>query len=450
MAQLENILGVVGSFLREHSLSLVASAALLFLSATFSGCETSLFSLSTPELNRIRASRGRINRIIAQLHSSLKTLLPSILFCNMAVNVLIYALAAGIASQVGHAYGTGAAFVYSLVSLFVVVFFGEVFPKQLAISSSHLVARLTSPLVWFLYRLIARPMRIFNATVTAFERVFDHGRRDSLELREEELRLLVELSKNDGVISAGEYELIDGIVELPDVRMRDIMIPRVDVKPLSPGAGVEEIIETARKSRHCKIPVLDSRLDDLAGWVDARDVFADRSVANSDDAAVTDTYLRHFQFFSEHDRADQVLERIKGGGGDLFAVVDERGQIIGFFTLQDIMDEVLGHFGENGAAPPNEIRETGGRYIISGRLSTREWRDLFGVSQSIPRSATVGGLIVSLLGRMARPGDRVALENMEMTVVSTWHNRVTEVALKLIAPPSPGRHSARLAAREDT
>ena len=437
MPLFEQITAVFVSLLREHSLSLIASAGLLCLSATFSGCETSLFSLSTPELNRIRASRGRIDRIIAGLHANLKTLLPTILFCNMAVNVMVYALAAGMAAAVGSAFGAGAAFAYSLLSLFIVVFFGEVFPKQFAISSSHLVARITSAPVWMFYRALGRPMRLLNSLVAALERVVDHERANSHALREEELRLLVELSRNDGVISAGEYELIDGIVDLPAVRIRDIMIPRIDVPALAPEAGIDDIIAAARGNRHCKMPVLDDRHDDLAGWVDARDVFAETFDADADMARETvKGYLREFRFFSEHDRANQVLERIKGDGGDLFAVVDERGQIIGFFTLQDIMDEVLGHFGENGAPPPSEIHESDGRYLISGRLAVREWRELFGVSDSLPRSATVGGLIVSLLGRMARPGDKVRLENMEMTVLGTWHNRVTEVALEL-TPSAP-------------
>ena len=434
---MEHFSGVFYSLLQAHSLSLLASAGLLCLSATFSGCETSLFSLSIPELNRIRVSRGRVDRVITTLHANLKSLLPTILFCNMAVNVLIYALAAGMAASMGNVYGTGAAFAYSLINLFVVVFFGEVFPKQLAISSSYLVARLTALQVWLFYRCIARPMRLLNGIVTALERVLDQNRMNSHELREEELRLLVELSKNDGVISTGEYELIDGIVELPEVRIRDIMIPRIDVGAIAPDAGTADIMAAARKSRHCKMPVFDENNDDLAGWVDARDVFAELG-ENEDDSDTVQRYLREFQFFSEHDRADQVLERIKGGGGDLFAVVDERGQIIGFFTLQDIMDEVLGHFGENGAPPPSEVFEENGRYIISGRLAVREWRELFNVSAALPRSATVGGLISSLLGRVARPGDKVRLDNMEMTVMGTWHNRVTEVALKLI-PSNPER-----------
>ena len=426
------------TLLREHTPSLLASVLLLAASATFSGCETSLFSLGVPALNRIRAGRGRLDRVISRLHANLKSLLPTILFCNMAVNVLVFALAASIASDLGDRYGAGAAFAYSLASLFVVVFFGEVFPKQLAISSSLTVARLTSLPVWFCYRITARPMRILNALVTACERIAVGNKTDNREVREEELRLLVELSKNDGVISDGEYELIDGIVELPEVRIRDIMIPRVDVTAIPSGAAPKDALDAARNCGHCKLPVLAADKDDLIGWIDARDIYADCGDGQLEDGVLVNAYLRDFQYFSEHDRADQALERIKGGGGDLYAVVDERGRVVGFFTMQDIMDEVLGHFGEHGAAPPTEVREEKGIYVISGRLSVREWRELFDVSDAIPKSATVGGLVVSLLGRMARPGDTVTLGNIEMTVRGTWHNRVTEVGLRLIRPDNEG------------
>ncbi len=428
--------GVFFIILRHHPFALPAVVLLLCVSATFSGCETALFSLTTPQLNRIRASNGKLDRIITALYGNLKSLLPTILFCNMAVNVMTFAIASSVTGTVGDMLGGGAAFLFSLIALFVVVFFGEVFPKQFAIAASMLVARLTAFQVYFLYRALRQPMKILNGIVSACERIVQPVAADSRELREEELRLMVELSRNDGVISDGEYELIDGVVDLPDVRIRDILVPRVDESMLCVGDSWGEAVRAARKGRHCKMPVFDSVTDDVVGWIDARDIYRAGNGEPESDSATIDSAMRRLRFFSEHDRADQVLERIKNDGGDLFAVVDERGIIIGFFTLQDIMDEVLGHFGEAGAAPEGGVRVEGDSYILPGRLSVREWRELFSISEEIeiPQSATVGGLVVSLLGRMARPGDTVHVEAMEMTVQSVWRNRVTEVLLRLRQP----------------
>ena len=127
---------ILADLLSHHAAALFASLVLLCLSAAFSSCETSLFSLTAPELNRLRGGTGRIDRTIIQLHQSLQSLLPSLLFFNMLVNVGIYSLAAGIASDLGAKFGVGVAFVYSMASLLIVVFWGEVFPKQLAIASS--------------------------------------------------------------------------------------------------------------------------------------------------------------------------------------------------------------------------------------------------------------------------------------------------------------------------
>ena len=442
-----NYFSIVAEIVSNHAVALLASLVLLGLSATFSSCETSLFSLSAPELNRIRAGVGRFDRIIVQLHKHLQTLLPCLLFFNMMVNVGIYSLAAGIAADLGGKFGAGTAFFYSILSLFMVVFWGEVFPKQLAISSSLRVARLTALPVWVVYRFLGKPLKILNAVVGALERVFDTQRADHQGLREEELKLLVELSRHDGAISDGEYRMIDSIVDLPEVHVKDIMVPRIDVAALPSGSRLDEAIAEARRFAHCKLPVLDADNDDFAGWVDVRTLYAallTGEIAHGE--GTVESYLREFKYFSEHDRADQVLERIKATGGDLFAVVDERGVVVGFFTLQDIMDEVLGHFGEHGSAPPSEIRETIHGYILSGRLSVREWRGLFNVSRDLPQSATVGGLVVSLLGRIPRVGDRVELDNMEMTVLATWHNRVTEVGLRL-TDADRGKAEKKISAR---
>ncbi len=444
MSTLFNILAFVPL---NHPVALLVSVLLLILSATFSSCETSLFSLTTPELNRLRASQAGIDHVVIKLHANLKTLLPTILFCNMAVNVMVYALSAAIASGIGRAFGAGLAFAFSLGSLFMVVFFGEVFPKQLAIASSLPIARLTSLPVWVFYRLLGRPMRVLNAIVTGLERIFIPKRNDPQNLREEELRLLVEQSRKHGVISDGEYMMIDSIVELPDIRIRDFMVPRVDVEPLPPGSNLVHALEVARRRRHCKLPVLSATRDDLAGWVDVRDVYLDRKSAAELEEETAEMYLREFHYFSEHDRADQVLEAIKKGGRDLFAVVDERGTVVGYFTLQDIMDEVLGHFGEHGAPPPSEIREQRGMYILSGRFSVREWRDIFNVTAHTPRSATVGGMVVALLGRIPKIGDEVAVENVTLTVLSTWHNRVGEVGVKLISAADREKAEKKVSSR---
>ncbi|MCL1999895.1 MAG: CNNM domain-containing protein [Planctomycetes bacterium] len=421
----------------EHPFTFLASAALLVVSGVLSCGETAIFSLSAPELNQIRVGKSFIDRALQRLHANLKNLLPVILFSNMAVNVLIYSLSASIASSLSGRHGLGAAAAFSLTSLLSVVFFGEVFPKQLAISSSLPAARATAVPIWFIYRALGKPLLALTVMATACERVIIPSAADSNVLREEELKLLVELSKNDGIISADEYELIDGIVELPAVRIRELMTPRVDLPLLVLPSSPAEALAAARKSRQFKIPVFDPGLGEPAGWLDVRDIYAGFSGAEPGGGGTLAAYLRKFRFFSEHDRADQALERIKGEeGDDLNAVVDERGQIAGFFTMRDIMDEVLGRFGENGAPPPVEVREENGLYIISGRLSVREWRELFGVSAAIPKSATVGGLVASLLGRMPKPGDRVCLENMEMTILSTWRNRVAEVELRLIQKDS--------------
>lgn len=420
------ILAPLTTLFRDHSLVLIASVALLGASATFSGCETALFSLAPPELNRIRSGSGRIDRMLAELLADLKRLLPSLLFCNMMVNVLIFALSAVVGASLRTKYGTAGALCHGLFSLGAVIFGGEVFPKQVAIAARVPVARITAVPVWLLHRLLARPMSILNTLVAMCERAADAGGRNQTELREEELRLLMDLSKIDGVINNDEYELIDGIVDLPEVKIRDIMTPRVDTAMIRRDTTAEDALEFARISGHTKLPVLDVAADDLSGWVDVRDIFL------ADARGALGKFVRRLQFFSEHDRADQVLTRLKKGDDGLMAVVDERGSFVGVFTMQDIMDEVLGHFGDYGSAPPEQIRESGGGYVVAGGVSVREWRSLFGVSEAIPHSATVGGLVTALLGRPARRGDRVAIGNVEMTVLRVWRNRVIEVAVRLV------------------
>ncbi|MDR3210318.1 MAG: CNNM domain-containing protein [Planctomycetota bacterium] len=412
----------------RHPLALLVTLFLLLASATMSSCETALFSLTPPEVNRLRSLPGRLNHLIDLLYSQLNQLMSTLLFCNMAVNVLLFAMSTVIGLSLVEVYGTSAAFLYGLVNLGMVIFCGEVFPKQLAIAAHLTVARLTVVPVWLCHRLVGRPLRVLNTVTRVCERVINLSRHDSVSLKEEEFKLLIEVSKSDGVITNDEYELIYGIVDLPNVKIKDLMTPRIDAVMVKPDTTGEDIVKLAHFCGHNKLPIINVEQDELIGWVNAHDFLLDSSKADASAAH------RRFRYFSEHDRVDQILRRLKSSRDELLAVVDERGSVVGVFTLHDIMAEVLGDFGEHGTASPEDIVETTDGYALAGGVSVREWRELFGVASAIPNSTTVGGLVVSLLGRPARLGDKVKLENMEMAVLSVWRNRVTRVMVRLLAP----------------
>lgn len=424
-SELQSLLSSIFSIFLDQPLTLLFMGVLLCLSAMFSGSETALFSLTPSELNRIRADKGVTGRAIYALHDDLRRLLLTILFGNMAVNILFFSIGTKLGSSMGTAGNHLAALILGIGCLVTVIIFGEVVPKQVAIGMRLPLLRIAALPLYGLHKVIRRPLITLDAFVSACERAF-HIDNEYRQQKEEELRLLIELSSTDGVISSNERDLIDSIVDLPNLRLKDIMTPRVDAVSVRCTASIEDVLAIARSSSHVKLPVFDPERDDYVGWVDARDFF------NIEHTVDLEKFVKPMTFFSEHDRGDLALSKFRTTGDRMAAVVDERGAIVGFLTQHDLTEEILGRLGEYGAPPQEPIRTDteGDGYLISGGLSVKEWREYFDYEGHLPHSATMGGLVTSALGRPARPGDRVNLDEYELQVVSARRNRVISIRMK--------------------
>lgn len=406
---------------------------LLVLSATFSGSETALFSLKASDLNRLRRTPGPSTNAVLALHASLGDFLMTVLFCNMVVNILFFAcstvligdLTAYYSKKLGEGYTHLISIGLGIASLLLVITFGEVTPKSVASISRVVFCRIVALPMLTIHRGLWWVRAVLGRIVILLESTLGLGSTHNA-LNPEELKLLIEASRADGIISADEHDLITEVLELPDVRVRELMTPRVDVVSVPTGASAEDMLHIARNSGHSKLPVRDTRTDEYIGWIDARGVFI------REDASVSERDRLPPVYVSELDRADQVLVRFRKERLRLAIVVDERGGSEGILTLNDLVGVIFGGLGDEDELPAEPVREVGeNAYLLSGDVSVREWRTLFGFGSDLPSVATVGGLVSALLGRMPRVGDRVRLGNLSMEVTRTARRRVIEIRLTL-------------------
>ncbi len=405
---------------------LAAMAFLLCLSGTFSGSETSLFSLRPADLNRLRRKIGPISRAILTLHGDLKGFLMTVLLCNLVVNILFFALSATMATRIAAQHGSGASLGFGLLGLMLVIALGEVTPKSLATVAAPAFCRIIALPMLGLHRAMWWVRGVLVGVVGFIERVAGIHEQSRTAIKSEELELLVQLSRDEGVISSAEHELIDSVLELPEVRMREIMTPRVDMVTTYTDTDAGELVGLARRKKYSKIPVRIRETDEVVGWVDARDVFVEGQ------SGPVGRLMRNPVFVSELDRADQVLNKMREQKTRLAIVVDERGATVGMVTLWDVLSEIFGEIGDEDAAPEEPIRQVGeNTFRLAANVSVREWRDLFGVADELPCTATIGGLVTALLGRAAREGDLVRLGNLQMRVMRVHKRRIAEIELRL-------------------
>lgn len=394
---------------------------LLLLSAMFSGCETALFSLKPHDMNKIRKHKGWVNSCIISLYNELPDLLLTILLGNMIVNILYFAVATMFTKNIEDAYGVFGGIVFGTVSFCSVLVIGEITPKSLASALRVGFSKAVILPVYYFHQLVFPLRVILRKLIVFFERIVNLNYFSSDH--SSEMKALLNLEFDSGNLNLLERNFLDSVINLPEVKVGEMMTSRVDVVSITEGISASEITALSQQSGHSKIPVRNSETDEYIGWINARDFYF-----CAENEFVLQEHLREFSYFSEFDRCDQVLERFIIGKQRMVCVVDERGSTAGILVLSDILSELFGDFGDEDELPQKMITGSAADVCyIDARLSFRDFKDLFELECSMAGFTTVGGLVVYLLGRNARVGDVVEFLGIELTVISLSKRRINKI-----------------------
>lgn len=394
--------------------------ALLVLSGTCSASETALFSLEDRE-------RPQAGAAVDRLLSYPRDLLVSVLLANLVVNILYFAFADRLRPPaVGFARE-----LHLLISLVALLIAGEILPKTLGLRARLSFSRAVGPLWLGVVRLLG-PLR--RAIVSLLDLISRLGQstRDERELSARELSALIESSAEEGVLKSDEVDLLTEIVELREIRVREIMTPRVDNLFCElDGSNREEVLAQAVEQRLSWLPVIEGAADAVRGRLRVRDllVHCDRPIAQ---------LVMPVKFVPEVASALDLLRQLREDRAKEAVCVDEWGGTAGTVTIEDVVEEIVGDLRAEGEQPDNLIeRLSEGEYKVSGALSVRDWNERFG-SEVVPSEfETVGGLVTALLGHIPKPGDEVEYGPLRMQVASVDGRRVEFVRLSV--PQAAGR-----------
>jgi len=405
---------------------------LLVLSAFFSASETALFSLSRDELDELERRRPRSGGAARRLLARPDDMLVSVLFGNLVVNTLFFSVGATVSFRAAEVFGGSAGAAAGAAVLATLILFGEIAPKAVAAASPKALASLTSlPLAAF-RAWIGRPAALAASPILALVRRLA-GPPASRKIDPDELRMLVELAERSGALSGGEAELIDGVVALSELRVREVMVPRVDVAVASVTDSPEQVLKRLQARSRSRAPVYEGSQDNIIGIIEAKDLIA-RCVIGSPARCDLRLFVRPVAFVPESARLASLLGQVKDSGLEVAVVVDEYGGMAGLITLEDI---AFSAFGE--LAPPSEpgrpaVERTGpGSYVLAGDLSIRDWAELFEVEPEPGQFDTLGGFVTHLLGRIPRAGDVARWGRLRFLVKEMRGRRVERVEIALEA-----------------
>ncbi|MHB8067592.1 MAG: hemolysin family protein [Desulfobaccales bacterium] len=250
---------------------------------------------------------------------------------------------------------------------------------------------------------------------------------------EREIQSIIDVGEERGLISRQEGELIESIFEFKDTLVREIMVPRLEIIGVERHTPLEQIIGLILEKGHSRLPVFDGDIDHVKGILLAKDllVFWQTPEETWDLGRV----LRPPYFIPESKKISDLLRDLVERKTQIAIVIDEYGGTAGIITLEDILEEIVGEiYDEYDRMEPRLIPEADGSVLVDARLDVEELMDHFDLPRPEGKFESVGGLLIHLLGRVPQINDQVAVENLELTVVTADERRAKQVRAQLQPP----------------
>ncbi|MCI6467024.1 MAG: hemolysin family protein [Faecalicatena sp.] len=412
----------------SDAIQFVILIVLLLLSAFFSSAETALTTVSKIRMRSLAEDgnkRAKAVLDVTERHS--RKMLSAILIGNNIVNISASSLAATLAYSFG---GYMVSIATALLTVAILVF-GEITPKSIATLNSDKLSlsyiRVIRPFMTIMTPFIFI-INVFSRAILFLFRIDPNAKNDTMT--EDELRTIVDVSHEDGIIESEEKEMIYNVFDLGDARAKDVMVPRVHVTFADVNSTYKELIDIFKEDKFTRLPVYEDTTDNVIGTINMKDLLL---FDNKEHFSVRDI-LREAYFTYEYKNISELLVEMRDASFNIAIVLDEYGETAGLITLEDILEEIVGEihdeYDENEEEFIKQINEY--EYIIEGSMSLDDVNDRLDVELESEDYDSLGGFIIEHLDRLPEVGDEVTEENgIRLVVEKLDKNRVESVHVYL-------------------
>jgi len=407
----------------DITIHLVILGVLFLLSFFFSASETALFSLSKLDKRKLKEQHPHFSKwIFEQLQAPRKTL-STVLIGNLVVNSLATATVTLVALKL--LGNTQLGLIMAAFTLFVIVFC-EMFPKILAVRSRVKMALLVS-LPLKLFAAIFAPFRILMRFVT--DRILSllvHEKIDQSDMiSEKELKVLVKIGEEEGVLGGQERHMIQKLLDLGERPVKDIMTPRTDLIGLDSEDSSEKHEEAIRKFHFTRLPVFQGSIDHILGVIESQNYLLQEPLPDIKQV------MREPLFIPESKRIDDLLETFRNKNERFAVCVDEFGGTAGVVTQEDILEEIFGEFYDEYAKVENPIRRLGeDLYLVEGKVSLSEFNNFFSVHLTAEEATTVGGYLFEKMGVVPVKGAALNTDPFDFVIQDMVRQRIHQVMVR--------------------
>ncbi|MYA50889.1 MAG: HlyC/CorC family transporter [Chloroflexi bacterium] len=415
--------------------SLVLLAVFLFLSAFFSGSEAALLSVQRVRLRRLVADKTAGAARVERMVEHPERLLPPILFGNNLVNTGLAAIATSIAALL--IADQNLAVIVATASVTVVLLiFGETIPKTVAARHAERVSIIVAPAIQGVSWVLKPVSFILQWISLRIAGLFGGGSIAQL-VTEEEIKAMVEVGSESGVVEQGEADIIRRVLSFGDRRVSELMTPRPEIIALKVGATIRDFQDLYGSNYHTRFPVVRDELDDIVGTVSVKDVM--RALANGagrDSAAPLES--RSPRFVPETKSLDDLFDEMRSNGDPIVMVADEYGGVAGLVTFKRLVESIVGKVEEGadgeGNVPQVEILDDRTAYLDGG-LTIADANEQLSLNLPSGEYETVAGFLLEQLGSIPEVGAEVAFANLHFAVLEMRGVRIGRV--RVTREPDP-------------
>ncbi len=393
----------------------------LIFAAFAAAAETSLTSVSRIRMRTLAEEGNRRARIVTKLHSDPNAYLSTILSLNTVAVIVASTSTAVMVQQYLHTIPEAIA---TIVLALVVLIFCEIAPKSLALRFNERVALVLARPV----SLVTTILRPLVGGLTAFSRLLIRAATRGRTIRgpfvtEEELKMLVYVGEQEGVVEQEERQMIHGILEMTDKSVREVMVPRVDVVAASASATAGELIKMIIEYGHSRIPIYEENIDNIVGVVYAKDLL--RHSVRSDDRRPVQQLAREPYFTPETKHVGELLNEMQRKV-HMAIVVDEHGGTAGIVTFEDLIEEIVGPIrDEYDTSEKDEVQFLNDHEVLlNGSFPIDDIKELLNVDVGEVDSDSIGGLVYERLGEIPKPGARLQIGDVTLEVEDVRRQRI--------------------------
>lgn len=407
------------------AIQLIVLFILLLLSAFFSSAETAMTTANKIHIMSLADEGNKRAKVLLRIIDNPGKLLSTILVGNNIVNLSASSLATTWTTRV---FGNAFVGVATGILTLLVLLFGEITPKTMATFYAEKMALSYAPVIYFLMRILTPVIFLINKLsngILFLLRMDPKGKQSTMT--EQELRTIVDVSHEDGVIETEERQMIYNVFDFGDSQAKDVMVPRIDMSFVDVNTSYEELLNIFRNDGYTRYPVYENTTDTIIGTINMKDLL----LWNSQKDFSIREILRKPYFTYEHKSTAALLMEMKEYAVNLAIVLDEYGATAGMITLEDLLEEIVGEIrDEYDADEEEDVREVipQREYVAHGFAKLDDLNEILGLQLESDDYDSIGGYIIEQLDHLPVPGESCLTEDkLKLVVDDVVKNRIETV-----------------------